>query len=244
MPLHGLPFSSRYQSYEADITIIPIVEVGPLSEREVKHLANGIYWPAHIRQWLKVVPRVLTPLHFQAALAFKLWLQKSPRALEKGLGKKEKESQVNGSTGILSWAVRSQSPLILPVCFISSQGMKAQEAEVTTWIQLTSSEAAIPNLVYWTHRPRLSCYTDDSPFKRPHLCSFLETRRNKTSLAKSLLDYSSILLGICGGLWKHVSISIRAGSAFRLSEPRCTLELLSLVKRTAGYEDFSASESS
>lgn len=109
--LDGLYFLSWYQSCQADIVAIPTVEMGKLNEWEIKYLTKGIYWSAHIPQCLKVLPKVLTPLHFQAALACRLWLQKSPRTLKKALRKK-KESWGNGSAVILTQTVWYHGPPI------------------------------------------------------------------------------------------------------------------------------------
>ena len=36
-------------------------------------------------------------------------------------------------------------------------------------IQLVSRDTAMPNELYWAHRPEVSYHTDYSPFKRPDL---------------------------------------------------------------------------
>lgn len=83
--------------------------------------------------------------------------------------RKTKDRQVDGSTGILTQAAGSQSPLFLFGCFTSSEEMKAQEVKSHPEIQLVSREASMPNEVYWKHRPKVSYHMITLLFKRPDL---------------------------------------------------------------------------
>ena len=80
--------------------------------------------------------------------------------------RRTKDRQVDGSTGILSQAVASRSPLFVFGCFTSSEETKAREVKSHPEIQLLSREASRPNEVYWKHRPEVSYHTDYSPFQK------------------------------------------------------------------------------
>ena len=215
MSLHGLTPSSWYQPYEAEL--IFIVETGELNE-----------WVSHLAKVFTDLPTI--PNDWRWSLGRKLpcvpgctCLQVVAPEEPLGFGDGAEEDKGQASR----WQHRDSIPgggvseptLCIWMLYLL-WGNEGSGGEVTSWNTATEQRGfeAKWGLLETQTRGLLPHWL--LSFSKGQIyCSFLETRRNKTSLTKSPLDYSSILLQICSGLWKHASIWTRADSAFHDRAP-------------------------